>query len=64
MHTKLFRIWAKALGEKASERKAEADMIALVRNAVTKLNSIRSPTPLAVYRKRNYSVYTLLHCHA
>jgi len=59
MHTKLFRIWAKALGEKASERKAEADM-----HAVTKLNSIRSPTPLAVYRKRNYSVHTLLHCHA
>jgi hypothetical protein len=34
MHTKLFRIWAKALGEKASERKTEADMIALVRTVI------------------------------
>jgi hypothetical protein len=34
MQTKLFRIWAKALGEKASERKSEADMIALVRTII------------------------------
>jgi hypothetical protein len=34
MQAKLFRIWAKALGEKASERKAEADMIALVRTVI------------------------------
>jgi predicted HAD superfamily Cof-like phosphohydrolase len=34
MHTKLFRLWAKALGEKASERKAEADLIALVRTII------------------------------
>jgi hypothetical protein len=34
MHTKLFRLWAKALGEKASDRKSEADVIALVRTAI------------------------------
>jgi hypothetical protein len=31
---KLWRIWAKSLGEKAGATKQEADMVALVRTAI------------------------------
>jgi hypothetical protein len=31
---RLWRIWAKALGEKAGATKQEADMVALVRSAI------------------------------
>ncbi len=33
-HSPLFRLWAKALGEKASHNKTEADLVALIRSVV------------------------------
>ena len=30
----MWKLWAKALGEKASENKAEADKVALIRTAI------------------------------
>jgi len=37
---KLWRIWAKALGEKATEDDNEADMVALVRTLIVGVNFI------------------------
>ena len=37
---KLWRIWAKALGEKATENDKEADMVALVRTLIVGVNFI------------------------
>jgi len=37
---KLWRIWAKALGEKATEDDKEADMVALVRTLIVGVNFI------------------------
>ena len=37
---KLWRIWAKALGEKASSDSDEADQIALIRTLIVGVNSI------------------------
>ena len=37
---KLWRIWAKALGEKATEDDKEADIVALVRTLIVGVNFI------------------------
>lgn len=37
---KYWRIWAKALGEKATENNTEADMVALVRSLIVGVNFI------------------------
>lgn len=37
---KLWRIWAKALGEKATEDDNEADMVAIVRTLIVGVNFI------------------------
>jgi len=37
---KLWRIWAKALGEKATDNDREADMVALVRTLIVGVNFI------------------------
>ena len=36
----LWRVWAKALGEKAAEDDTEADMVALVRTLIVGVNFI------------------------
>jgi hypothetical protein len=33
-HSPMFRLWAKALGEKASHNKTEADLVALIRSVI------------------------------
>jgi hypothetical protein len=39
-HMTLWRLWAKALGEKASENDAEADTVAVFRTVIAGINLI------------------------
>lgn len=40
MKSMLWRLWAKSLGEKASEDKREADTVALIRTVIVLVNFI------------------------
>lgn len=40
MRSKLWKLWAKSLGEKASDDKREADMIAIIRSSLVLVNFI------------------------
>ena len=40
MRSKLWKLWAKSLGEKASDDKREADMIAFIRSSLVLVNFI------------------------
>lgn len=40
MRNKLWKLWARALGEKASDDKREADMVAIIRSSLVLVNFI------------------------